>query len=187
MLAYITQQAVEVHQWLLPGEMIDGLGMAESTPGPLIQVVQFVGFMAAFRGAEPFSPIVAATIGAVVTTWMTFVPSFVLIFAGAPWMERLRHIAVLAGALRGITAAVVGVIASLTLWFAVHVLFAAQQDVVLGMMQFTLPVISSLQWSVLVLLVAALVALLRFGWGVGRVLLVTVPAGAGWYLLAAPL
>src|SRR5690606_11657564 len=97
-LAYITQQAVEVHQWLLPGEMIDGLGMAESTPGPLIQVVQFVGFMAAFRGAEPFSPIVAATIGAVVTTWMTFVPSFVLIFAGAPWMERLRHIAVLAGA-----------------------------------------------------------------------------------------
>src|SRR5690606_24416545 len=72
-LAYITQQAVEVHQWLLPGEMIDGLGMAESTPGPLIQVVQFVGFMAAFRGAEPFSPIVAATIGAVVTTWMTFV------------------------------------------------------------------------------------------------------------------
>src|SRR5690606_29380146 len=99
-LAYITQQAVEVHQWLLPGEMIDGLGMAESTPGPLIQVVQFVGFMAAFRDAGPLSPWLGGLLGAMMTTWVIFVPCFLFIFAGAPYVERLRANRALAGALR---------------------------------------------------------------------------------------
>lgn len=176
-LAYIAQQAVDVYQWLLPGEMLDGLGMAESTPGPLIQVVQFVGFMAAFRDAAPFSPPVAALLGSLLTTWAVFVPCFIFVFAGAPHVERLRHNMVIAGALRGITAAVVGVIASLALWFASHVLFAEHRVAELAGLGLSLPIPASVNPVSLGLFAAALFALLKLEWGIGRVLLVTVAAG----------
>lgn len=122
-LAFMAQQAVDGFGWLSAGEMADGLGLAETTPGPLIMVTQFVGYIAAFRDPAPFTPITAALLGAGLTTWVTFAPCFLWIFAFAPWIERLRHARRLQGALAAITAAVVGVIANLGLWFAVHVLF----------------------------------------------------------------
>src|SRR5207249_5953043 len=123
LLAYMAQEAVETHHWMTAPEMVDGLGLAETTPGPLILVTQFVGFLAAFRDAAPFSPIVAGILGAAMTTWVTFVPSMLWIFAGAPFIERLRANRQLSGALAAITAAVVGVILNLSVWFALHVLF----------------------------------------------------------------
>lgn len=123
-LAYIAQQAVERYQWLQPGEMLDGLGMAETTPGPLIQVVQFVGFMGAYRDPGPFSPLVSGILGSIVTTWVTFVPCFLWIFLGAPYIERLRGNRLLSAALSSITAAVVGVVLNLAVWFSLHTLFA---------------------------------------------------------------
>ncbi len=122
-LAYMAQQAVDAHQWMSASEMVDGLGLAETTPGPLILVTQFVGFIAAFRDAAPFTPLVAGLLGAAITTWVTFVPSMLWIFAGAPFIEELRGNRKLAGALAAITAAVVGVILNLSVWFALHVLF----------------------------------------------------------------
>ncbi|HEY6831701.1 MAG TPA: chromate efflux transporter [Pseudolabrys sp.] len=123
LLAYMAQQAVETYGWMTAPEMVDGLGLAETTPGPLILVTQFVGFLAAFRNAAPFSPIIAGLLGAAMTTWVTFVPSMLWIFAGAPFVERLRANRQLSGALAAITAAVVGVILNLSVWFALHVLF----------------------------------------------------------------
>ncbi len=124
-LAYMAQQAVETHGWLSAPEMVDGLGLAETTPGPLILVTQFVGFLAAFREAAPFTPLTAGLFGAALTTWVTFVPSMLWIFAGAPFIEELRGNRRLAGALAAITAAVVGVILNLSVWFALHVLFGS--------------------------------------------------------------
>jgi chromate transporter len=123
LLAYMAQQAVETHHWMTAPEMVDGLGLAETTPGPLILVTQFVGFLAAFRDPAPFSPIMAGILGAAMTTWVTFTPSMLWIFAGAPFVEQLRGNRRLSGALAAITAAVVGVILNLTVWFALHVLF----------------------------------------------------------------
>ena len=123
LLAYMAQQAVETYGWMTAPEMVDGLGLAETTPGPLILVTQFVGFLAAFREAAPFSPVTAGVLGAAMTTWVTFVPSMLWIFAGAPFVERLRANRDISGALAAITAAVVGVILNLSVWFALHVLF----------------------------------------------------------------
>src|SRR3954447_10278632 len=123
LLAYMAQQAVETHHWMTAPEMVDGLGLAETTPGPLILVTQFVGFLAAFRDGAPFSPIIAGVVGPAMTTWVTFTPSMLWIFAGAPFVEQLRGNRKLSGALAAITAAVVGVILNLTVWFALHVLF----------------------------------------------------------------
>jgi len=123
LMAYMAQQAVETHHWLTAPEMVDGLGLAETTPGPLILVTQFVGFLAAFRHAVPFTPLTAGMLGAAMTTWVTFVPSMLWIFAGAPFIEELRGNRRLTGALAAITAAVVGVILNLSVWFALHVLF----------------------------------------------------------------
>jgi chromate transporter len=123
LLAYMAQQAVETYGWMTAPEMVDGLGLAETTPGPLILVTQFVGFLAAFRDAAPFSAITAGVLGAAMTTWVTFTPSMLWIFAGAPFVEQLRGNRHLSGALAAITAAVVGVILNLTVWFALHVLF----------------------------------------------------------------
>ena len=128
LLAYMAQQAVETHQWMTAPEMIDGLGLAETTPGPLILVTQFVGFLAAFRDPAPFSPLVAGVLGAALTTWVTFAASMLWIFAGAPFIEPLRANRKLSGALAAITAAVVGVILNLSVWFALHVLFGAVQE-----------------------------------------------------------
>jgi chromate transporter len=122
-LAYMAQEAVETYHWMTAPEMVDGLGLAETTPGPLILVTQFVGFLAAFRDAPPFTAVTAGVLGAAMTTWVTFVPPLLWIFAGAPFVEQLRTNRRLSGALAGITAAVVGVILNLSVWFALHVLF----------------------------------------------------------------
>ncbi len=122
-LPYVAQQAVETHAWLTAAQMLDGLGLAETTPGPLVLVLQFVGFLGAWGSPAPFSPLVAATLGAALTTWITFVPSFLFIFLGAPYIEALRGSRTLACALTAITAAVVGVILNLAVWFALGVLF----------------------------------------------------------------
>ncbi|WP_309753009.1 chromate efflux transporter [Novosphingobium sp.] len=169
-LAYMAQQAVGNYHWLSAGEMADGLGLAETTPGPLIMVTQFVGYLAAFRAPAPFSPLAAGLLGAALTTWVTFAPCFLWIFALAPWMERLERAPRLKGALAAITAAVVGVIANLSLWFALHVLFKAGQPVSFGPLRFEAPLLASLDWRAALL--AALSALLIFkaGWSVIRVL-----------------
>jgi chromate transporter len=132
LLAYMAQQAVESYHWMTAPEMVDGLGLAETTPGPLILVTQFVGFLAAYRDAAPFSPVAAGIVGSAMTTWVTFVPPMLLIFAGAPFIEQLRSNQRLSGALAAITAAVVGVILNLTVWFALHVLFGDVEEVRAG-------------------------------------------------------
>ncbi len=165
-LAYVAQQAVEGYGWLRPGEMLDGLGMAETTPGPLIMVLEFVGFMAAYRDPGALAPWVAGTLGAALATWVTFVPCFLWIFLGAPFIEALRSNRALTAALAAITAAVVGVILNLAVWFALHSLFRAQTPVRGFGLSFDLPVPGSLDpWAAALSLAAAL-ALLRFKAGV---------------------
>ena len=164
-LAYIAQQAVERFGWLLPGEMLDGLGMAETTPGPLIMVVQFVGFMGGYRHPGALDPIMAGVIASVITTWVTFVPCFLWIFLGAPFVESLRGNRRLNAALSSITAAVVGVVLNLAIWFALHTLFAEVASHDAGPLRLLVPDLRSLDPVVLVLAVAAFVALARFRTG----------------------
>ena len=161
-LAYVAQQAVEAYGWLDPGEMITGLGLAETTPGPLIMVVQFVGFLGAYRDPGTLSPLLAGTLGAALTVWVTFVPCFMWIFLGAPFVERLRGMRRLNAALSMITAAVVGVIANLALWFALHVIFAEIREERLGLLQLLVPQPESINVASAVLSLAALVAMLVF-------------------------
>jgi len=181
-LAYVAQEAVGTYHWLRPGEMLDGLGLAETTPGPLIMVTQFVGFLAAFRDGDMLPPLVAATLGAILTTWVTFMPCFLWIFAGAPFVEGLRGNRALSGALGAITAAVVGVILNLALWFAIHTLFRSVQRVDLAGFAFELPVLSSLHVPALLLATGAAVAVFRFKAGMIPTLLVTSAAGVVLYL-----
>ena len=169
-LAYMAQQAVSGFGWVTAGEMADGLGLAETTPGPLIMVTQFVGFLAAFREAAPFSPIVAGVLGAALTTWVTFAPCFLWIFACAPWMERLERAERLQAALAAITAAVVGVIGNLAAWFALHVLFARVSAS-------GSPEWASLDWRAAVIAVAAALLLFRLGRGVLTTLAFAAAAG----------
>ncbi len=159
-LAYMAQQAVQGFGWLGAGEMADGLGLAETTPGPLIMVTQFVGYLAAFRAPAPFSPLAAGVLGAALTTWVTFAPCFLWIFTFAPWIERLEHARRLKGGLAAVTAAVVGVIANLTLWFALHVLFLRTGVRAIGPLTINLPDPASLDWRAAIL--AAIAALLIF-------------------------
>ena len=177
-LAYVAQEAVGTFGWLQPGEMLDGLGMAETTPGPLIMVTQFVGFLAAFRESGTLNPLVAATLGAILTTWVTFVPCFLWIFAGAPFIERLRGNKALSAALTAITAAVVGVILNLALWFAIHTLFREVRRV--G--TFDLPVLYSVNLPALALSIGALIAVFRFKVGVLPVLGACAALGAAYVL-----
>jgi chromate transporter len=169
-LAYMAQEAVQGFGWLQAGEMADGLGLAETTPGPLIMVTQFVGYLAAFRAPEPFTPFVAGLLGAGLTTWVTFAPCFMWIFALAPWIDRLGNAQRLKGGLAAVTAAVVGVIANLTAWFLLHVLFASVIEQSFGPLQLYKPDWSSFDWRAAVL--ATLACLLVFGarWSVVRVL-----------------
>lgn len=169
-LSYVAQAAVQSYGWLAPGEMLDGLGMAETTPGPLIQVVQFVGFMGAFRDAAPLDPWLAATLAAVLVTWVTFVPCFLWIFLGAPYVERLRDNAALSGAMTAITAAVVGVVLNLAVWFGLHVVFAEVGEWRGAGLRLLVPDIASLDVAALALTVAALLAIFRFGVGMLKVL-----------------
>src|SRR3954471_13635755 len=150
-LAYVAQQAVEHYHWVSPREMLDGLGMAETTPGPLIMVVQFVGFMAAFGQAAGLSPMVAGTLGGLLATWVTFAPCFLWIFVGAPYIEALRGNKALAGALSAITAAVVGVILNLSIWFALHTLFRQTVPIQGLGLSFDAPVLTSIDVPALLL------------------------------------
>jgi chromate transporter len=176
-LAYVAQEAVQNFGWLAPGEMLDGLGMAETTPGPLIMVTQFVGFMGAFREAAEMPPLLAATLGGLLTTWVTFTPSFLWIFLGAPFIERLRDNAVLTAALTAVTAAVVGVILNLAAWFGLHVVFDEVRTVTTLGLDLTLPVWATLNLAAATLVLAALVAVFQFK--VGPVTALTGAAFAG--------
>ena len=183
-LAYVAQEAVQNYGWLQPGEMLDGLGMAETTPGPLIMVVQFVGFLGAYRDPGVLHPMLAATLGAILTTWVTFVPCFLWIFAGAPFIEHLRDNRALTGALSAITAAVVGVITNLAAWFALHTMFS---DVFVWTgfgLAVDVPVPGSLSWPSLVLAVAAVAAVFRFKAPMLAVLGACAAVGIGWSLAA---
>ena len=157
-LAYVAQAAVTSFGWLSPGQMVDGLGLAETTPGPLILVLQFVGFAAAYRHAGFASPLLAGSLGSLLTLWATFVPCFFWIFLGAPYIEQLRQNRALAAALGAITAAVVGVIMNLALWFALHVVFGKVESFGWGV---EVPVLSSLDWRAALLSAAAMVAMFR--------------------------
>ncbi|MGJ4886585.1 chromate efflux transporter [Bradyrhizobium sp. HKCCYLRH3099] len=184
-LAYVGQQAVEHYHWLTPPEMLDGLGMAETTPGPLIMVLQFVGFVAASRDPGSLSPLIAGTLGGLLATWVTFAPCFLWIFVGAPYIERLRGNKGLAGALGAITAAVVGVILNLSIWFALHTLFRQTVPVRGFGLDFDAPVLSSVDGAALLLSLAAAVAILRFKLGMLTVLAASCAAGvlirlSGW-------
>ena len=184
-LAYVAQQAVENYHWVTAGEMLDGLGMAETTPGPLIMVTQFVGFLAAWREPGAMSPLLAATLGGLLTTWVTFVPCFLWIFFGAPFVEALRANKALGAALGAITAAVVGVILNLAVWFALHVLFAELVPVRWLGAAVDLPVLRSVDVPTLVLAVAAAVAIFRFKVGMMPVLLASALAGVLYALVLA--
>jgi chromate transporter len=176
-LAYVAQKAVEVYGWLAPGEMVRGLGLAESTPGPLIMVVQFVAFVGAYRDPGALSPWVAALLGALLATWVTFVPCFVFIFLGAPYVERLRGNRSLSAALTGITAAVVGVIANLAVYFALHTLFSETTSVAALGASVELPVLSTVRWVAVVITVVAAVLLFKVKWSVLRTLGVCAALG----------
>jgi chromate transporter len=169
-LAYMAQEAVQGYGWLSAGEMADGLGLAETTPGPLIMVTQFVGFLAAFRTPEPFSPLLAGVLGAALTTWVTFAPCFLWIFAFAPWIERLEHAKRLKGGLAALTAAVVGVIANLSLWFFIHVLFGKVAEIQLGPLRLYLPDWGTLDWRAALLAALSAVLIFRLKWNVIKVL-----------------
>ena len=181
-LAYVAQQAVDHYGWLAPGEMLDGLGMAETTPGPLIMVTQFVGFMGAFRQGTGMDPMLAGTLGGLLTTWVTFVPCFLWIFLGAPYIEALRGNRALTGALSAITAAVVGVVLNLAIWFALHTLFGEVRELRASGVRLDVPVPASLDVPALLLTVAALVAVFRFKLGPVPVILGSAAVGLLYWL-----
>jgi chromate transporter len=174
-LAYVAQAAVESYGWLAPDEMVDGLGLAETTPGPLILVLQFVGFLAAFRAPGDFDPVTAGCLGMLLVLLVTFVPSFLWIFAGAPYVEALRSNRAVSAALTAITAAVVGVVMNLALWFALHVVFREVRD--LPGIGPDLPVLSSIDWAAAGLAAAAMIAMLRFKVGMIPTLACCAAAG----------
>nr|WP_015061742.1 chromate efflux transporter [Arthrobacter sp. 31.31]AFK88749.1 chromate transporter, chromate ion transporter (CHR) family [Arthrobacter sp. 31.31] len=182
-LAYVAQQAVATYGWLAPGEMVKGLALAETTPGPLIMVVQFVAFLGAFRDPGSLDPWTAAILASLLATWVTFVPSFLFIFLGAPYVERLRGNRSLSAALTGITAAVVGVIANLGVYFAIHTLFAESSSLNWGPVHLDIPVLASLQPWALLLTIAAMVMIFKLRWSVLRTLGVCAAASLPLTLL----
>lgn len=176
-LAYMAQEAVQGFGWLQPGEMADGLGLAETTPGPLIMVTQFVGYLAAFRAPEPFTPFVAGLLGAGLTTWVTFAPCFLWIFALAPWIDRLGNAVRLKGGLAAVTAAVVGVIANLTVWFMLHVLFTVVGETHVGPLRLYTPDGLSFDWRAALIAATACLLVFKAKWSVISVL--AICAGGG--------
>jgi chromate transporter len=164
-LAYMAQQAVEHYHWLKPDEMLVGLGFAETTPGPLISVVQFVGFMAAFRAPGALPPVIAGTIGGLIAMWATFVPSFLWIFLGAPYVESLIGNKALSAMMSAITAAVVGVILNLAVWFALHTLFGQVESIAYYGLMLQVPVLATVNWAAVFLSLVAMVSIFRFRWG----------------------
>jgi chromate transporter len=182
-LAYVAQQAVEVYGWLGPGEMLDGLGMAETTPGPLIQVVQFVGFMGAYRQPGGLDPMAAGVAGSVVTAWVTFAPCFLWVFAGAPHVEALRARRGLAAALAGVTAAVVGVVLNLAVWFALHTWFGTVAETTAGPLRLLVPAWGTLDPAALALTAVAFALLFGTKAGMLRTLAACAALGAAYRLL----
>jgi chromate transporter len=160
-LTYVAQEAVQRFQWVTPSEMVTGLGFAESTPGPLIQVVQFVAFLGAYRAPEPFTPLTAGIMASVLVTWLTFVPSFFFILGLAPIVERVAHNRWLLGALHGISAAVLGAMLNLALWFALHTLFSDVRESRLGVLHLTVPSLASVDWLAVVVVLSGAALLLR--------------------------
>jgi chromate transporter len=183
-LSYIAQQAVEVHGWLAAGEMLDGLGMAETTPGPLIQVVQFVGYLGAYRNPGALSPVTAGVMGSIVTTWVTYLPCFLFVLAGAPFAERLRHHRRLQGAMAAVTAAIVGVILNLAAWFALHTLFGAVAETRWGPVRLLVPDLRTVDWASVALAAGAAVAVLRFRVGMLPAMGASAALGLVYSLLA---
>jgi chromate transporter len=186
-LAYVAQAAVGTYGWLEPGEMLDGLGMAETTPGPLIMVTQFVGFMGAFRDPGSLPPLLAGTLGGLLTTWVTFVPCFLWIFLGAPFVETLRGNRALSAALSTITAAVVGVILNLAVWFALHVLFGEVRVLRFGPASLDVPVPATLDLAALALTAFAVIAVFYMKLGIMPVLAASAGLGMLYHLATAGL
>jgi chromate transporter len=182
-LAYVAQQAVNTYHWLTGSEMVHGLALAESTPGPLIMVVQFVAFLGAYGDPGSLNPWVAAVIASLLTTWVTFVPSILFVLLGAPYVERLRSNQNLSAALSGIMAAVVGVIANLALYFAFHTLFSETAQHSWGPLSAGLPVPGSVVWSAVAITVLGFVLIFRLRWGVLGTLGVCALAGIAWELV----
>jgi chromate transporter len=183
LLAYMAQQAVEAKGWLTAAEMVDGLGLAETTPGPLILVTQFVGFLAGYRDAAPFSPVTAGVVAAVMTTWVTFTASMLWIFAGAPFVEQLRSNRMLTGALAAITAAVVGVILNLTVWFSLHVLFVNVVEQRTGIFRWYAFDPLTLDWKTAALAVIAALLAFRFHRGLVEIVAIMALLGIAMTLL----
>jgi chromate transporter len=184
-LPYISQEAVYRYGWLKPTEMLDGLGMAETTPGPLIMVVQFVGFLGAYRNPGELSPLAAGVLGSLVTVWVTFVPCFLYIFVGAPYIERLRGNRRLSCALSAITAAVVGVVLNLAIWFAIHTLFgdAGETRYAPLHLRWFQPSLATLSWPSLAIAIVSGAILFRTKWGLFAALGAGVALGVACYLL----
>ena len=180
-LAYMGQDVVTRYEWLEAGQMIDGLGLAETTPGPLILVTEFVGYLAAYRHGGSPAWLVGIS-GAAVALWATFVPCFLWIFAGAPYIDWINSQPRLKGALSAITAAVVGVILNLSLWFGLHVFFGNLERVTLGPLQFLTPEFSTLDWRVVLLAVISGYLLLRRHWGILPVLAIAAALALGMQL-----
>ena len=176
-LAYVAQQAVNVYGWLAPGEMVRGLALAETTPGPLIMVVQFVAFVGAYRDPGALDPWVAATLAALLVTWVTFVPCFLFILLGAPYVERLRGNRALSTALSGITAAVVGVIASVAIFFALHTLFADTRRLTPRPASFEVPVLDTVHWAAVAITVLGCALIFWRGWSMLRTLAACAAVG----------
>ena len=181
-LAYVAQEAVQSFGWLKPGEMLNGLGLAETTPGPLILVTEFVGYMAAYRNPAPFDALTAGALGAVLTVWVTFVPCFLWIFLGAPYMEAARENEKLSAALSAITAVVVGVILNLAIWFGLHVIFAKVETQNIGPLRLFTPELASIDLGAMALALLALFALFRLKWGMMPTLAVCSALGAALQL-----
>jgi chromate transporter len=183
-LAYIGQRAVNVYGWLLPGEMATALALAETTPGPLIQLVQFVGFVGAFRNPGGLNPWVAGLIATAVVVWVTYVPCFLWIFLGAPYIEGLRRSRGLTHALTAVTASVVGVIANLAAYFGLHTLFGEVNDRRdFGPFELSVPVWTSLEWQAVTIVVGAALLLYRYKTSVARTVAIAGIAGGVLYLV----
>ena len=181
-LAYVAQQAVDIHGWLKPDEMLTGLGLAETTPGPLILVLAFVGFLGGAR-LSGLDPVTGGLVGATVALWFTFVPCFLWIFVGAPYVETVRNIRFLASALAAVTAAAVGIIANLTVWFGLHVLFGSVREWQIGIFSLPVPDPASLDFAAAAIAVAAGMALIRYKVNMIAVIAVSALAGAAWALV----